>query len=527
MIPVFDTLANAFSKSMQAGGLLNAILNGLAFAFKFIVVAAVPVVLAIEALGKTFGALLAVITHPLDAKNIFSALRDDIKQTADDLNKFSSDLLNGAAPAAKKEESKGHKSKPPALSVHGGGSGSSSQSDTRMAEWKDELTQKKEVESDYFKSSLAMEEQFWQAKLASITGNGKQDVALRRQINGELYNLHKQQAQQQMQLDDEAISFAEQRGLESIAIKRDELADKLTLGQISNTQQLAGERDLLDQEYAIQRMALEDRAKLQKDDLVASQKTKDQLILLEMKHARDVAKINTQSALETQKTWSTLKNSMSNLWDQGINAMMNGTLRWSNAVRAIGTEMVKWFMTGVVKPKVMAWVTGEESKTGATLAGTAQRAAAETMAAAKSVALWAATAVKNIMSSAWEAMAGAWKAMVGIPYIGPVLAVAAAGAAFAGVSALAANVSAEGGYDIPSGVNPLVQTHQREMILPAKYADTIRNMADSGSGGSGGENHFHIHAVDRRGIEDLLRSNGHILAREMRRQSRNFSPTNA
>jgi hypothetical protein len=175
----------------------------------------------------------------------------------------------------------------------------------------------------------------------------------------------------------------------------------------------------------------------------------------------------------------------------------------------------------------MAWATGEEAKTGATLAGTAQRAAAETMAAAKSVALWAATAVKNIMNSAWEAMAGAWKAMVGIPYIGPVLAVAAAGAAFAGVSALAANVSAEGGYDIPSGVNPLVQTHQREMILPAKYADTIRNMADSGSGGSGGENHFHIHAVDRRGIEDLLRSNGHILAREMRRQSRNFSPTNA
>jgi len=38
-------------------------------------------------------------------------------------------------------------------------------------------------------------------------------------------------------------------------------------------------------------------------------------------------------------------------------------------------------------------------------------------------------------------------------------------------------LSAAGGFDIPSGVNPVVQTHQKEMILPAEYAEVIRGMA--------------------------------------------------
>ncbi len=42
--------------------------------------------------------------------------------------------------------------------------------------------------------------------------------------------------------------------------------------------------------------------------------------------------------------------------------------------------------------------------------------------------------------------------------------------------------SAAGGYDIPSGVNPMTQLHEEEMVLPAKYANAIRDM--SGGGGA-------------------------------------------
>ena len=58
--------------------------------------------------------------------------------------------------------------------------------------------------------------------------------------------------------------------------------------------------------------------------------------------------------------------------------------------------------------------------------------------------------------------------------------------------------SASGGYDIPGGLNPLTQLHQREMVLPAQHADVIRRLASDGGGGGGGgggipsvDVHFH------------------------------------
>ena len=54
------------------------------------------------------------------------------------------------------------------------------------------------------------------------------------------------------------------------------------------------------------------------------------------------------------------------------------------------------------------------------------------------------------------------------------------------MSRITAQASAAGGYDIPAGVNPVVQTHAREMILPEHLADVVRNMAAGGGGGGGG-----------------------------------------
>ena len=37
--------------------------------------------------------------------------------------------------------------------------------------------------------------------------------------------------------------------------------------------------------------------------------------------------------------------------------------------------------------------------------------------------------------------------------------------------------SAEGGYDIPHGVNPMTQLHEEEMVLPKQFANVIRGLA--------------------------------------------------
>lgn len=44
-----------------------------------------------------------------------------------------------------------------------------------------------------------------------------------------------------------------------------------------------------------------------------------------------------------------------------------------------------------------------------------------------------------------------------------------------------ASYSAAGGFDIPSGVNPVTQLHEKEMVLPSQYAEVIRGMAANGN----------------------------------------------
>ena len=40
--------------------------------------------------------------------------------------------------------------------------------------------------------------------------------------------------------------------------------------------------------------------------------------------------------------------------------------------------------------------------------------------------------------------------------------------------------SAAGGYDIPSGENPVTRLHEKEMVLPSRYANVIRGLANNG-----------------------------------------------
>lgn len=133
-------------------------------------------------------------------------------------------------------------------------------------------------------------------------------------------------------------------------------------------------------------------------------------------------------------------------------------------------------------------------------------------------AMSAATAKKSIINDAHEAFSKAYKATAGIPYVGPFLAPAAGAAAFAAVAAMSAGVSAAGGFDIPSGVNPVTQLHAREMVLPAALADGLRGLIASGSGGGGGVT---VYAMDAKSFRDYLHTNRDSLVPALRTLARN------
>ncbi len=107
-------------------------------------------------------------------------------------------------------------------------------------------------------------------------------------------------------------------------------------------------------------------------------------------------------------------------------------------------------------------------------------------------ALFSATIAAQSQAMVAMASLNAFASTAAIPIVGPALApgaAAAAGVAAEGLAALATAAatlsiaSAAGGYDIPAGVNPLTQLHEREMVLPARHADTIRRLGSMGDGG--------------------------------------------
>ncbi|WP_426196186.1 hypothetical protein [Massilia sp. DWR3-1-1] len=77
---------------------------------------------------------------------------------------------------------------------------------------------------------------------------------------------------------------------------------------------------------------------------------------------------------------------------------------------------------------------------------------------------------------------------VGGPIFGPPLSIGirALGYASAGIVIGTTIASAEGGYDIPGGVNPVTQLHEKEMVLPKGPADVIRGLAANGGGAGAG-----------------------------------------
>ena len=348
-------------------------------------------------------------------------------------------------------------------------------------------------------------------------------------------------------------------------IEMAQLEASLNAGKISNVEKARLAKQLEDQLYAIKRMGLEERLALESElggltgnTNGVSTVTNEIGALDNQKSISDIqspALISSAEMKDFEDKFGGLTSRMSGLWDKGIQSMMNGTLTWKNAMNAIFTELAGAFVQsmitapmkkyaaslatrlavklGFIKTETAAEVTGQAAQTGAVVAGETTKTMATSTGALARLAIKAGEAIKSIMMYAWEAMAGAFKAMVSIPYIGPVLAVAAGASALALVGGLAGKIkSARGGYDIPSGVNPVTQLHEEEMVLPKQHANTIRALgknltSDGGIGGGGGSsaqtlNNFTIQAWDSKDVRRFMEKHGRELAGGLKGYNRNF-----
>lgn len=172
----------------------------------------------------------------------------------------------------------------------------------------------------------------------------------------------------------------------------------------------------------------------------------------------------------------------------------------------ISTMLGSW--TQMEAQKTTATVAGNTARTASDTAAAATQTAVQTSAATAGRAVETATNTASVQGSAAKAAAGAYSAVAGIPYVGPFLAPAAAGVAYAAVMAYDSLASLDvGAWNVPQDM--VAQIHKNEMVVPATFAQGMRDGSFSG-GGQGGTSISYSPTINNPGTSESGTSNSSL-----------------
>ena len=344
-------------------------------------------------------------------------------------------------------------------------------------------------------------------------------------IENRILDTQRQAAAEHARIEEAKAESSRNMVQQRIAIEERAAQTRQQIGQITQAQLFELEREFEQQRFALARDALQAKAESDQATVEQHQQYLLQLEELELAHQGRLAEITNQATEFAAQKQEAQAQSLEAVFSNSIEGLINKTMTMQQAIGQVVQQIAQQFIQQEAL-KLARVVTSQTSMTGATVAGNAIRSSSDMSAARLSTAATSQTAVKSITSKAASVFASVYDAIAGIPYVGPflapVMAVAATGAVMGYVSKVA---SAEGGYDIPAGVNPVTQLHEREMVLPARHAEVIRGLAEDGgdgaSGQAGGAMTVNIHAIDARGIAAMFRENAPAMARELQRYSSN------
>ena len=231
---------------------------------------------------------------------------------------------------------------------------------------------------------------------------------------------------------------------------------------------------------------------------------------LDQQFARQHAAVMNQLVQDDTHQWTSLLAP----FNSTLNQMLGGHTKWSAMIAGLERQLImKLIETG--EQDAVAWIVREQTKTTATIAGNAARTASTSAAAASSAASEGGWMKQSALGHAYNAAAATWDSVSQIPYVGYILAPAAAAATLAAVLALGGNIPsfAKGSWELPQDM--LAQVHKGEMIVPAGPAAQMRSGFAVPSAGAAAasamtEHHWSyaptIQGVPERNVMDELRA---------------------
>ena len=396
----------------------------------------------------------------------------------------------------------------------GGGSGGAGGRNDQMQKWEAEIKAQKLAHEEmrvegktHADWDLNRERAYWKEKLSLVDAGGKDGVKIREKIVSLEHSLAKQSTEAKLRQVEEWEKADKYR----LDLEAEAADQALSAGRISQLERLDLEIEFENRRYQIAYDALQERIALAEQDptysVAAVEKLKQQVGELDRGHSlnqeKNQGKREQQRRKDAPSLVEMLQDGGKNVWEeaqqqmgQAFSAMLSRTQNFRTAMNNFFKSMGQTFIQEMVTKPLAGMMQRmvQESAIYKMIFGTKE--ALETAAAAKTAATKATETTAVVSSNAVQAASGAAASQASIPYVGPILAVAAMAAMMAAVMGLMGGgggggstttttriPSAAGGWDIPAGINPLTQLHENEMVLPAEHAQTIRDMAGQGGGG--------------------------------------------
>lgn len=512
LLPTLSGLADQFFTSMSSGDKLKNTADFLSSAMKGLYISGLAVIETFKTVGTVLGGVFAAIASAVagdfsGAMGIINNLKSDIssswKTTLTDIdnawNTTGSNAIENMAKVVK--ASKGVAPETPSGKKDKADHVKIDKEPTAMPTYEAVLTQHKlafEGENTLREFSKQQELAYWREILNTYTVGSKDRTAIALKTGQLELDILRKSAK-----DKSAISQLHKADEQAETL--DYIAELEARAAFERDQGTLTQADFLDRQIAFNQMRLQaemafiaekiEVAKLDPDsNLVALEQLEIEKLAIKRKYKAMEGALGRQAALDAGADERDMFAGIRSASQNSLASMMQGTLTLKKGLQAVWSAILQGF-TQMIAKKVIAWSLGEKTQTAATVAGDTTRTASGWLAATQSVMANAWAAVKNIAMKAWEVAAGVYAAIASIPYVGPFLAPVMAIAATGVVLGFAANIaSASGGYDIPAGLDPITQLHAQEMVLPAKHANVIRNLADGGQGGGGSDSGpIHIH----------------------------------
>ena len=364
----------------------------------------------------------------------------------------------------------------------GGGGGSGAAKDPMQA-WEEEIKAQKLAHKEMQRETLshqewdlAREAAYWRAKLATVDAGSKTGLKLREKI----LTLEDQLSKQSTEAKINQVAAWEKLDKHKLDMEKDAADQALAAGRISQLERLDLEIEFENRRYQIAYDALQERIALAEQDPTYSQsaidKLKQQMAELGQGHEREQTK--NQGKRENQRrkdapnVMEMLQDGGKNVWEeaqqqmgQAFSAMLSRTQNFRQAMNGFFKSMGQTFIQEMVTKPLAGMMQRmvQESAIYKMIFGTKE--SLETAAASKTVATKTTETTAVVGSNAVQAASGAAASQAGIPYVGPILAVAAMAAMMAAVMGLMGG----GGSSttttttrIPSaaaGIFPPVSTH--------------------------------------------------------------------